>query len=339
MKNILIFPIIFAFIFSACSDFTGNEDAVEASLKPGPDTTAPILNEVTAVTTPTTDTTPNYTFSSSEAGTITYGGSCSSRTKKAKSGNNTITLRTLSNGTYSDCTITVKNTLGNSATLNISTFVVDAPTWYDLNGITFGNNTFVAVGERGTVRYSSDNGSSWDNGTRGTTSELNEIAYGDSTFVTVGQSGTNLYSSDNGSSWDAGTWSETQNLTGVANGNNTFVALGTRFIKSTDNGSNWNTQHTANLYDVAFGNSRFVGCGSGGTIYWSTDNGTNWGTRTSGTEWDLKHVGFGNNTFVVVGLSGTMRRSTDNGSTWGDVTSGTTQHLYSISYGNSNYST
>ena len=36
MKNRLLFPIIFAFIFSACSDFTGNEDAVEASLKPGP---------------------------------------------------------------------------------------------------------------------------------------------------------------------------------------------------------------------------------------------------------------------------------------------------------------
>ena len=36
MKNRLLFPIIFAFIFSACSDFSGNEDAVEASLKPGP---------------------------------------------------------------------------------------------------------------------------------------------------------------------------------------------------------------------------------------------------------------------------------------------------------------
>ena len=81
MKNRLFFPIIFAFIFSACSDFRGNEDDVEASLKPPPyiaplDTTAPILIEVTAVTTPTTETTPNYTFSSSETGTITYGGSC-----------------------------------------------------------------------------------------------------------------------------------------------------------------------------------------------------------------------------------------------------------------------
>ena len=40
------------------------------------DTTPPVIAEVTAITTPTTDTTPDYTFSSSEAGTITYGGSC-----------------------------------------------------------------------------------------------------------------------------------------------------------------------------------------------------------------------------------------------------------------------
>ena len=40
------------------------------------DTTAPLLLEVTAVTTPTEDDTPNYTFYTTEAGTITYGGSC-----------------------------------------------------------------------------------------------------------------------------------------------------------------------------------------------------------------------------------------------------------------------
>ena len=50
------------------------------------DTTVPVIAEVTAVTTPTKDTTPNYTFSSNEAGTITYGGSCSSGTTSATSG-------------------------------------------------------------------------------------------------------------------------------------------------------------------------------------------------------------------------------------------------------------
>ena len=41
-------------------------------------TEAPVLTEVYAVTTPTSDPSPNYTFSSTKAGTITYGGSCSS---------------------------------------------------------------------------------------------------------------------------------------------------------------------------------------------------------------------------------------------------------------------
>ncbi|SVD08016.1 uncharacterized protein METZ01_LOCUS360870, partial [marine metagenome] len=68
---------------------------------------APVIAEVTAVTTPTDDTTPNYTFSSTEAGTITYGGSCSSGTTSAAKGNNTITFLSLTDGTYSDCTITV----------------------------------------------------------------------------------------------------------------------------------------------------------------------------------------------------------------------------------------
>ena len=76
-------------------------------------TTALIVEEVTAVTTPNIDTTPNYTFSSSKAGTITYGGPCSSSTTIAIAGNNTITLNTLSDGTYSNCTITVTDNSGN----------------------------------------------------------------------------------------------------------------------------------------------------------------------------------------------------------------------------------
>ena len=39
MKIRLIILIIFSSIFSSCSDFSGNEDTVEASLKPTPVTT------------------------------------------------------------------------------------------------------------------------------------------------------------------------------------------------------------------------------------------------------------------------------------------------------------
>jgi len=90
---------------------------------------SPTIAEVTVVTvtTPTNDSTPNYTFSSDQAGTITYGGSCSSSTTSAISGNNTITLNSLNDGTYSDCTIKVTNAAGYvSDTITITSFVVDS---------------------------------------------------------------------------------------------------------------------------------------------------------------------------------------------------------------------
>jgi hypothetical protein len=89
------------------------------------DSTAATLTEIIAVTAPTTDSTPDYTFSSDDSGTITYGGSCSSSTTEAVSGNNTITLVSLSKGTYSDCTVSVTDTTGNvSSSLTLSSFRV-----------------------------------------------------------------------------------------------------------------------------------------------------------------------------------------------------------------------
>ena len=122
MKNGLFILLIFCFslFIISCSD-----DKEEYSATGTTDTTSPVIAEVTAVTTPSTDSTPNYTFSSTEAGTITYGGSCSSSTTSAISGNNTITLVSLSIGTYSDCTITVTDAAGNvSSTLTLSSFNV-----------------------------------------------------------------------------------------------------------------------------------------------------------------------------------------------------------------------
>ena len=87
--------------------------------------TGPILTSSTEIFTPNIDNTPNYTFSSSEAGTISYDGSCSSSTTLAIVGNNTITFNALANGTYDSCSITVTNIDGESSTLNLSTFVID----------------------------------------------------------------------------------------------------------------------------------------------------------------------------------------------------------------------
>jgi len=149
MKKVLFIFLIFCFSLNiiSCSS-SSDEDDIEEILTP--DTTAATLAEVTFVTTPTNDSTPNYTFSSDEAGTITYGGSCSSSTTSATTGNNTITLVSLSDGTYSNCTIIVTDSAGNaSSALSVSTFVVDT-TAPSVSSFTL-SDTALITGDNATV--------------------------------------------------------------------------------------------------------------------------------------------------------------------------------------------
>ncbi len=88
------------------------------------DSTAPTLSEVSAVASLSTNKTPTFTFSSSEAGTITYGGGCTSGSTSASSGNNTITFSTLADGTYI-CTVTVTDAAHNARMLTLSSFTID----------------------------------------------------------------------------------------------------------------------------------------------------------------------------------------------------------------------
>ena len=375
MKNKLLFQIIFVFIFSACSDFSGNEDEVEASLKPGPVAKEEKVKEEEEESEPTR-------------------------------------------------------------------------TYYDLHGVVYGNNTFVAVGQSGTVRTSSDNGSSWDNGTSGNSYYFYEVAYGDSTFIAVGQYGRIYTSSDNGTTWSRSTWNgSSASLTGVASGNNVSIAVSSsNVIKSTDNASNWTLKSSAvEVYDMAYGNRAASGkvatCGtithggdhdndnytsvalSGGsgsgaeaTVIVSGDNVTSVSITDSGTglyqigdvltidnaktggddnatcrvatvtainatcrvatvtvtstvfigvgakggicystnasphnhgeEWScvaptvpdkkLYGIAYGNNKFIAVGQSGTVIIS-DNGSGWATRTSNTSANLNSIAFGNNTF--
>jgi hypothetical protein len=120
--------IIASLATSTVTDVNGNINLVATSTDNTVtyDTTPPTVSEITAVTTPTNDTTPNYTFATDEAGTITYGGSCSSSTTTATVGSNTITLDSLADGTYTTCTITVTDDAGNASNiLTLSSFTID----------------------------------------------------------------------------------------------------------------------------------------------------------------------------------------------------------------------
>jgi hypothetical protein len=59
--------------------------------------------------------------------------------------------------------------------------------------VTYGNGTFVAVGEGGTILTSPD-GVSWTARTSGTSNWLDGVAYGNGLFVAVGDRGTILTS-------------------------------------------------------------------------------------------------------------------------------------------------
>ena len=79
--------------------------------------------------------------------------------------------------------------MGSSQSLKTSS---DGSTWSShqfssvsnayLFGLAFGNNTFVGVGYSGFVLTSSDNGTSWDNRTSGTTKTLKRVTFGNDTF-------------------------------------------------------------------------------------------------------------------------------------------------------------
>ena len=326
MKHLFIIfsLLLFSLTIISCSD---EEESTT-------DTTAPVIAEVTAVTTPTNDTTPDYTFSSSEAGTITYGGSCSSRTRSAFSGNNTITLVSLSEGTYSDCTIKVTDTSGNvSVALNISSFTVFI-------------YKFVAVGSSGTILTSSD-GTTWTSRTSGTSESLIEITYGNGTYVAVGTSGTILTSMD-GITWTTAASGLTNNgmtvgLSGVTYGNNTYVAVGSAnygngAVFTSTNGSDWsfrNSGSSASFFDVTYANSIFTASGHGGSIIYSSD-ATTWTSSNNVTSNELNGVAYGSGIYLGVGDNYTITYSTD-GTSWGNLGASGDIPIHDIIYANSNF--
>jgi hypothetical protein len=90
------------------------------------DNTAPTITQTTQVTSTAYSTTPSYTFNTTEAGTISYGGDCSSTTTSASSsGSQTITFSSLAIGTHSNCTVKVTDVAGNqSSVLTVSSFAI-----------------------------------------------------------------------------------------------------------------------------------------------------------------------------------------------------------------------
>ena len=86
-----------------------------------------------------------------------------------------------------------------------------------------------------------------------------------------------------------------------------------------------------NLQDIyVFDENTAIAVGNVGTVIKTTDGGTNWNSQTSGTTEGLRSVHFtDNNTGWAVGASGIILKTTDGGAIWNFQLSGTTQHMSS----------
>ncbi|GHV74793.1 hypothetical protein AGMMS49940_20950 [Spirochaetia bacterium] len=228
----------------------------------------------------------------------------------------------------------------------------------DINGVTYGNGKFVAVGANGKIGTSSD-GATWAAATTitpafGGSNSIRGVTYGGTTFVAVGNGG------EIGTSTDGATWAAATSITpafgsvnifGVTYDGTTFVAVGAGKIgTSADNGATWTAAtssptfgSTTNdyIFGVTYGNGTFVAVGTYGKIGTSTDGAT-WTAATSSPMFgssssdQIRGVTYGGGKFVAVGQNGKIATSTD-GTTWTERTqsvfTGSNDNIYGVSYG------
>ena len=205
------------------TDAAGNSNTAVTLTSFEIDATAPSVAEVTPVVSLDNDSTPDVTISSDEAGTLAVGGSCGSSDEGAiGTGNTTITLTqtdnvtALAEGTYSDCTITVTDALGNVDTaVTLTSFEIDltAPTVSEITPVTDPGNdstpdVTISTNEAGTLAVDGSCGSS------------------DEGAVTSGNNTITLTQTDNSSALAEGTFSDcTVTITDAAGNSNAPVTL------------------------------------------------------------------------------------------------------------------
>jgi hypothetical protein len=209
-------------------------------------------------------------------------------------------------------------------------------------GGTYGNRTFVTVGDFGTILTSPD-GVAWTYRTPADTHHLKAVAYGNGRFIAVGIDGTTVISTDNGVSWVLGGqarhFGNAYDLYGITYGSGTFVTVGLSgtIFTSADGVSwtsqTWNSTTSNDLFGITYKNPTFVAVGESGTIITSSD-GNSWHSETSGTAYHL--LGVTSGSFVAVGNHGTILTSPF-GINWNTETSHITNTLKDIAYGNGNF--
>lgn len=188
-----------------------------------------------------------------------------------------------------------------------------------------------AVGNNGTIVYSTNTGNNWSVSPSVTSANLFGAELNYTYCYAAGNNGTIIYSYDEGANWFQVSSGTTRNLKAIGLNpqfQSVVIAVGEKgtILRSTDSGINWSNislaDTTITFYDISHEGLYFdvnIMCivGNGGRIYKSTNQGLTWVQKPSGTTNTLRRIYFHTqDSAVVVGDNGTIRFTTNGGETW-----------------------
>ncbi|MBC7570676.1 MAG: cell wall-binding protein [Spirosoma sp.] len=217
---------------------------------------------------------------------------------------------------------------------------------HTLLDVAYGAGRYVAVGEYGIIRVSTD-GFVWTTKADGAQQSqgLAGIVYANGRFVVVGYNGQILTSTD-GRTWSPAASGTTESLTGITFSGGKFVIVGWKgTIITSTNGLSWTTQLSNPDYiltTVAYQNGQFVVGDAFGRIV-TSPNGINWTNQTvpvsgfritaitAGTNGGFVAVGGGTTAVVLTspdGVTWTYQPVSGTQTMLRGVAYDATQHLY-----------
>ncbi|NMG17046.1 Ycf48/Hcf136-like domain-containing protein [Aromatoleum bremense] len=207
----------------------------------------------------------------------------------------------------------------------------------------------VAVGDRGVVLLSEDQGSSWRQASKvPVNATLTGVSFADErNGWAVGHWGVILHTDDGGETWTSQRveTSEDRPLFAVHFSDaqhGTAVGLWSLLLRTADGGKTWDkvslppppndTRADRNLMHV-FADRRgelFV-VGERGTVLRSADHGLTWTYRPTGYRGSFwSGAALADGTLLVAGLRGSLYRSTDGGDSWHKVDTGTQSSITAV---------
>jgi len=203
-------------------------------------------------------------------------------------------------------------------------------------------NKIVAVGQNGSIVYSTD-GQSFRSGNSNTTSTLRDIAVSDTdVYVAVGDDGTICKSSD-GISFGCTKSSVNSLIYNIAYGNGRFVAISgnNKVVVSEDGGNNWSVSDLniqGAVMQIDFIGGKFVAVGEQG-LFATSDDGINFTTEFMDSAFNFSGVSGNDSIFIMVGRGGLVITSPDPSTGYYKYSPDIAGDRYTILYDGSRYIT